>query len=168
MIMAGSKIKGKDLGAIFYNRESGDCIENIAIVVPRRDRVKDWLMIFERGNDILARDKDITGEAFRIFFLLTANMDYENRILLTQAEVSRELGIKQQNVNKAFKILVSKGIIVEDKIYGRTKTYKLSTDFGWKGSVRRLKTRAVEEAELQPVAPSATENASRSDENVAA
>jgi hypothetical protein len=167
MIMSKSRVKSKDLGAIFYDKENNDVIENIAVVVPRRDKVKDWLMIFERGSNILARDKEITGEAFRIFHLLIANMDYENRILLTQADVAKELGIKHQNIGRSFRLLVHKGIIVEDRVYGRTKTYKLSTDFGWKGSVRTLKARAAAESEEQNTSQP-NKNTPRTDENVAA
>lgn len=166
--MSKSKVKGKDLGAVFYDRNNGDVIENIAIVVPRRDKLKDWLSIFERGSNILARDREITGEAFRIFHLLIANMDYENRILLTQSEVGKELAIKQQNVNKAFKLLVSKGIIVEDRVYGRTKTYRLSADFGWKGTVASYRSYMADQIAKGTTQHQINRDASKTDESVAA
>lgn len=138
-----------EIEALFFNPETGNEINNIALVIPRRPKVKDWLMMFHKGTELLAKDKEIGLEAHRVFWYVVSHLDYENKLLLSQSDIVRELEMKQPAVSRAFKLLVKKGILIEDGKYGNSKIYKLSTDFGWKGSVRRLKERAKNELEQQ-------------------
>ena len=44
----------------------------------------------------------------------------------------------KENVSRAIKLLVSKKIIVEGPKLGRTKTYRLNSNYGWRGQVKNL------------------------------
>lgn len=147
--MAKEQTRKSEIGALFFDPESGEEINNIALIIPRKLKVKDWLMMFHRGTELLAKDKEIGLEAHRVFWYVISHLDYENKLLIAQSDVVRELEMKQPAVSRAFKLLVNKGILVEDGKYGTSKIYKLSTDYGWKGSVPKLKKRAKDELEQQ-------------------
>lgn len=151
--MTESNSNSREIGAIFYDRNTGDEVNNIALVIPRgKEKVKDWLMIFHRGSIAMALDPEIRKETYRVFNFAIGHIDYENKILLSQNDIAKGLNIKQQCVNRAFKQLTQKGIFIEGKKYGTAKTYYLNCEYGWKGSVRNLKKRAEEEVNEQEVA----------------
>jgi predicted transcriptional regulator len=153
LIMATERLNASDVDAIFFEPETGNEINNIALVIPRRkETVKDWLMIFHQGTMAMALDPEIRGETYRVFMYAISHVDYENKILVTQRDVAEGLNIKQPHVSRAFRQLVEKGILVEDKKYGTMKTYKLNTEYGWKGSVKNLKKQAVEETKQKDAA----------------
>lgn len=135
------------LMGVFSDPKTGEVVEATHVLLPRRQKVKDWLMWFHRGSKLLAKDKDLTGEAFRVFHYAISEIDYENKLLVTQAEIAEALEMKQPHVSRAFKLLVSKGILEEGEKVGRIKTYYLNWDFGWKGSTKNLIKRAQNDLE---------------------
>lgn len=142
-----------DIEAIFYDKVTRDEVENIALVIPRRkETVKDWLMIFHRGAITMALDAEIRKETYRVFMYILGHLEFENKLLISQNDIARGMDIKQQCVNRAFKQLTQKGILLEDKKYGTVKTYKLNTEYGWKGTVKNLKKQAVEETKQKNAA----------------
>lgn len=151
--MTEKSLNPKDVQAIFFDPNTGEEINHIALVVPRKgEKLKDWLMIFHRGTMAMALDPEIRGETYRVFMYVLSHIDYENRILVTQMDVVKGIGMKQQSVNRAFKQLTQKGILLEGKKYGTVKTYYLNIDYGWKGSARNLKKKAKEQLDEQSVA----------------
>lgn len=86
----------------------------------------------------LAEDKDLTGEALRIFLLLSARLDFENWIQISQKEIAEKLGLKKQNVSRSMKMLESKGIVLRATSTGKTNAYRLNPHYGWKGKVKNL------------------------------
>ena len=97
-----------------------------------------WFMFFQKGSVELAKDKDISWEAYRVFHILLGKLDFENYILIPQNEVAQELDMKKQNVSRAIKKLVDKGILIKGEKLGKTYSYKLNSYYGWKGKVINL------------------------------
>ncbi|WP_147238663.1 winged helix-turn-helix domain-containing protein, partial [Acinetobacter baumannii] len=54
-------------------------------------------------------------------------------------DIAESLGMKKPNVSKAVKNLIEFGIILEGPKIGRSKTYRLNPQFGWKGTVSNHK-----------------------------
>lgn len=61
--------------------------------------------------------EELKTQHYRILLLLITDK-------LTQAEISKKLNIKRQNVNKVFKDLVEHGLIEEVDVIGRNKYFK--------------------------------------------
>jgi DNA-binding IclR family transcriptional regulator len=75
-------------------------------------------------------------EATRVALALLSLVDYENFVSVSQAELGRELGLRPQNVNRAFARLLAEGFLLPGpKLAGRG-TYALNPSYGWKGSAK--------------------------------
>jgi Firmicute plasmid replication protein (RepL) len=127
------------VGALFCNPRTGEYIEPTHVLIPRRETVRDWLMIFHRSTEVLAKDKEIGAEGLRVFLYVISQVDYENKLLVTQTDVKEALGMKQQHVSRAFRLLVEKEILIESGKVGTSKVYYLNPYVGWKGTARNLK-----------------------------
>jgi biotin operon repressor len=95
--------------------------------------VNGFFMANQEALLTLAQDKEITGECYRVLFVLLTELDYENYIYIPQKEIGKKLGIRPQNVHRAVKVLLQKGILLSNE-----RGYRLNHNYGWKGSVRKL------------------------------
>lgn len=82
---------------------------------------------------------ELNHEQTRVLMMLLADLDYENYIQVAQIEIANSLGMKKSNVSKAVKNLIDFEIILEGPKIGRSKTYRLNPQFGWKGTVNNHK-----------------------------
>ncbi|CDK52627.1 RepA [Escherichia coli IS5] len=71
--------------------------------------------------------------------LMLADLDYENFIQIAQADIAETLGMQKTNVSRAVRALLDVGVIFEGPKVGRSKTYRLNEQFGWKGTVTNHK-----------------------------
>lgn len=92
----------------------------------------------QEALELLATDKDLKGETYRVLLLLLSRLDFENWIQVTQTEISEKLEMKKPNVSKAISILEDKSIILRGPKIGRTYAFRLNPYYGWKGKVRNL------------------------------
>lgn len=61
--------------------------------------------------------EELKANHYRVLLLLNTDK-------FTQAEISRKLNIKKQNVNRIFKTLIEHGLIEEVETIGRNKYFK--------------------------------------------
>lgn len=66
----------------------------------------------QEALELLATDKDLKGEAYKILLLLLSRLDFENWIQISQQEIADTLDMKKQNVSRAISLLESKGILL--------------------------------------------------------
>lgn len=78
-------------------------------------------------------------EQFRVLMMLLADLDYENYIQITQQSIAESLDMQKSNVSRAVKGLLDLQIVLEGPKVGRSKTYRLNEQFGWKGTVSNHK-----------------------------
>jgi MarR family protein len=90
-----------------------------------------WYMQRQQVLVSLAQDKEITGECYRVLFILLAEVDYENFIYIPQTEIARKLNMHPQSVHRAIKLLVQKGVLLRSE-----RGFRLNANYGWKGKVR--------------------------------
>ena len=62
-----------------------------------------------------------------------AKLDFENYILIKQADVAIALRMPKQNVSRAMNVLLEKGVIHSGPKVGQVKTYRLDPSFDSKG-----------------------------------
>lgn len=86
----------------------------------------------------LAKDRDIRGRTRSVLDYLFGKLGFENYIFVTQQEISNELGIAKSHISSSIKILLAKGIILPGPKIARTNTYRLNSEYGWRGSVKNL------------------------------
>ena len=99
---------------------------------------KGWVMNSQEAMISVAKDKDIKGETHRVLWFIGGILDFENWVQLSVTEIGNELGLKQQAVSRAIKVLENKQIILRGPKVGRSYAFMLNPDFGWKGKVKNL------------------------------
>lgn len=118
--------------------ETGEIIDGfVAYVVPKRKNGfgQGWLAMAQNGAEILAQS-NLSGNDFKVLMKLLSVLDYENLIQVSQAEISRELNMHRQHVQRSIKRLLDLGIVLEGVKIGISRSYRLNPNFGWKGSAK--------------------------------
>jgi DNA-binding MarR family transcriptional regulator len=96
-----------------------------------------WLAMAQTAAELFAKHrKELGEEGFAVLFMLIARLDFENHIVLNQAEIGREIGMARQNVQQAIRRLIGLGALVEGPKLKQSRSYKLNPEFGWKGSAQ--------------------------------
>ncbi|MGR4693219.1 winged helix DNA-binding protein, partial [Escherichia coli] len=75
----------------------------------------------------------------KVLMMLLASLDYENFIQVAQADIAEKLEMQKTNVSRSIKGLINLGVIIEGPKIGRSKSYRLNPQFGWKGTVSNHK-----------------------------
>ena len=125
---------------IAFDARTGEQMEGLPVWVGKKNNPygKGWIVSSQEALEELAEDRDLTGETLRIFLLLSARLDFENWIQISQKEIADRLSMKKQNVSRSIKMLESKGIILKAKANGKNNAYRLNPHYGWKGKVKNL------------------------------
>jgi hypothetical protein len=136
--IAEATVAEKRLGQVDLN--TGEVLEGfVAYLAPRQHNGFEgrWLAMAQEAARILAQHrKELGEEGFAVLFSLLARLDFENLLLLNQAEVARELGMHRQHVQRAIKRLIDLGALLEGPRVGINRSYRLNPKFGWKGSAK--------------------------------
>ena len=122
------------------DQDTGEVLDGLIVYcgVKHNPYAKGWVMNSQESLEIIAKDKDLTGEAHRVLWYLLSRLDFENWIQVTQKEIAEELGLKKQNASRSILLLESKRIILRGPKIGRSYAFRLNPYFGWKGKVRNL------------------------------
>ncbi|ELJ7526620.1 hypothetical protein QYK82_004961 [Salmonella enterica] len=82
---------------------------------------------------------ELNHDQMRVLMALLADLDYENYIQVAQIDIADTLKMQKTHVSRAVKNLIEFGIVIEGPKIGRSKTYRLNPQFGWKGTVTNHK-----------------------------
>ena len=82
---------------------------------------------------------ELSHEQTRVLMILLSELDYENYIQVAQVDIGEKLKMQKTNVSRAMKNLMQMDVILEGPRIGRSKTYRLNPQFGWKGTVSNHK-----------------------------
>ena len=99
---------------------------------------KGWVMNNQEAMRILAKDKDIKAETHRVLWFIGGILDFENWVYISITEIAQELNMQRSSVSKAIKLLEKKEVILRGPKVGRSHTFMLNPEFGWKGKVKNL------------------------------
>ncbi len=110
----------------------------LALIFPKRRNGfgEGWVAMAQPALMALATG-EIFGEEARVFFGLIAILDFENWIQLNQSELSEKLKMKRQNFNRALLKLENEKILIRGPRVGRSITFRLNPNYGWKGSAKK-------------------------------
>jgi hypothetical protein len=82
---------------------------------------------------------ELSHEQTRVLMMLLVELDYENYMQVAQIEIAESLKMHKQHVSRAIKNLIQIGVLLDGPKIGRSKSYRLNPQFGWKGSVTNHK-----------------------------
>ena len=98
-----------------------------------------WMQINQHFLEEFSAREDIGLEVYRVFTYLNARLDFENIIQVQQTEIAEKLNMQKQNVNRAIKKLEALGVILRGPKVGRSSSWRLNPNAGWKGKVTHLR-----------------------------
>lgn len=107
-----------------------------------------WMQVNQDFLREFSARRDVTGEVLRVFLYLNARLDFENVIQVPQIEIAEELGLQYQNVHRAIKRLEDLGIILRGPKVGRSSSWRLNPNAGWKGKITSLRSAQRSHLEL--------------------
>lgn len=96
-----------------------------------------WFMAMQDGLDWLST-QNFTGETLKVLIHIWSKLDFENYILVKQADIATKLKMPKQNVSRAIKVLIDAGVIHAGPNVGQVKTYRLDPSFGFKGKAKNM------------------------------
>ncbi len=119
--------------------ETGEVLQGCMVYIPYRPKHRErFFMGFQDAFIAIAKDHELTLEPMNILLYLFGQLNFENYLHVSQKDIAEALGMKKGNVSRAIKLLIDKGIILDGPKVGKTKTYRLNPDYGWKGRVTNL------------------------------
>lgn len=138
---------GQDDRENLYDPSTGEVYNKavLAVFFPKRRNGfrEEWFALAQSPMMLLAK-ADLGDQARRVLFALFSKVDFENFILINQNEIAHELEMDRTNVSKSISKLVDIGVIIRGPKVGRSSTYRLNPEFGWKGSAKNHKEALME------------------------
>lgn len=122
-----------------FDKDTGEEIDGyIALIQPKRkSSFSRHFTMNQDALEILA--KELEGSEFKVLMILLGSLDYENYIQVQQVNIAQKLDMQKTHVNRAIKDLLKLGVILDGPKIGRSCSYRLNPQFGWKGTVSNHK-----------------------------
>ena len=81
------------------DQDTGEVLDGVVVYcgVKQNPYSTGWVMNSQEALELLATDKDLKGETYRVLLLLLSRLDFENWIQVTQNEISEKLEMKKLN-----------------------------------------------------------------------
>jgi len=95
--------------------------------------------------EVVALSQELSGEDLRVFLVLAGQVDFENLLVVNQAEIARKMGWLRNNVNRSIKRLIALGVLFEGPRIGTSRSYRFNPEFGWKGTAKNHVTALKDE-----------------------
>ncbi len=143
----------KESNVVSINQDTGEILEGVLVYFGTKHNpyVEGWIVNNQRALELLASDKDLSKDAYKVLIFLMGRLDFENWINVPQKEISEKLEINKGNISKAISLLESKEIILREKKFGRSYIFRLNPYFAWKGKPINLeKYRKQKEKTKEP------------------
>ncbi len=118
------------------DESTGEILEGfMAYIAPKRTNGfgREWLAMSQAAAMMFAQS-DLGASDMKVFFALLAKLDFENLLVLNQAEIARQIGMNRHHVNRSIKRLLELEVIFEGPRIGVSRSYRLNEQMGWKGS----------------------------------
>jgi len=131
-----------------YDPETGEQFDGfVAYIAPKRKNGfgNRWMAMGQDAIKMLALSKELVGDDLRVFLLLLGKVDFENLLVVNQAEIAREMGMYRQHVQRSIKRLIRLGVLLEGPRIGVNRSYRFNPQFGWKGTAQNHVTALKEE-----------------------
>jgi len=122
--------------------DTGELMEGavVGMFFPKRENgfKAGWIAMAQEPMMKLAKS-DLGAQEMKVLFGVLAKLDFENFLLLSVADLAKEIGMQRPNVSAAISSLEKLGVLLRGPKAGRSSTFRLNPDFGWKGSASNHK-----------------------------
>lgn len=123
-----------------FDLETGEILGGegfIAYVVPKRHNGfrEGWIAMAQEAAMLFAKS-DLSGGDFRVLMALMAKLDFENLLVISQADLGREIDMDPAHIRRAIRKLKEMDALLEGPRIGIHRSYRLNPRFGWKGSAK--------------------------------
>ena len=119
---------------IQLDADTGEEQDGVLAWVPRKKINGFGNRWFAMNQNIIESLSLLRGEeSHRVLWAVLGKLDFENFIMLNQAEIARDLDMHRQHVNRAIKQLETLTILLRGPKSGKAITFRLNPNFGWKG-----------------------------------
>ena len=121
--------------------------------------------MFQNATELLATDEHLTGNDYRVLFLLFSFLDMKNYISVNHTLIAEKLNMQKSHVSRSISTLIDREIIIKGPKVGKGFTYILNSKYGYKGHLKNLKDerkRHLSLIEEQEIEKEVTENLKKS------
>ena len=137
----GEMLEGAVLGMFFPKRQNG---------------FREGWVAMAQGALVTLANAGLGEQAMRVLLAVLGRLDFENYLLVSQSELAQTLGMDKGDVSNSIRKLEAAGVLVRGPKAGRSSTFRLNPQYGWKGSAsnhqKALRAR-MEKAGLSVVPP---------------
>jgi len=139
----------KNKKIVSIDKDTGEKIDGVLVLcgVKINPYAGGWIVNSQEALKQLAKDKELTGETYKVLLYLFSILDFENWIQIPQIEIAKELEIHRQHINRSIKKLELKEIIIKGPKLGRSYSFRLNPYFAWKGKPINLEKYRKEKEE---------------------
>lgn len=92
-----------------------------------------FVMLTQAAVLDVAKRTDLTDGDLRLLLALLGRLNWENWLMLDITELATEIGRGRDKTSKGIKRLVDAGVLHRGPKAGRSWTYRLDPELGWKG-----------------------------------
>ena len=124
--------------AVTVDEHTGEVFDGVFVYVPKKARTERWVMAFQEACVNVAQDPDFTKATYRVWNIILGRLDFENYIVLNQAEVANTLGMQRPNVARQIRLLVNKGLLQRGPKSGQQVTFRINPNYVWRGTAKNL------------------------------
>lgn len=123
----------------WFDQTTGEVIEHsVALIVTPKRKMgfrEGWVAMSQSAMEVF---KDIrSADQQRVLWALLSVLDFENHIQVSQARIAEDLEMQRSHVSRSIKALRERGVLIQGPKVGRSLTYRLNPQMGWKGSAKQ-------------------------------
>lgn len=132
---------GRRRKIVSVDADTGETLEGVTVLVSGKKSAfsrfygRRWFAVSQDPMAVLAADKEMTLEPYRVLLYLMSRLDFDNFIYVTQAEIAEYLGMQKSHVSRAMKLLERKELILRGPKLGHSHAWRLNPDYGYKGDL---------------------------------
>jgi len=123
-----------------YTGHTSTIIEGACALIPLTPRFKyhgkDYIMMFQDGIILMAKDKSLTGKDKDVLMYMIGTCGFENWVMISQKIIAKELNMKIVNISRAIRKMVKANYIKVVK-RGGSNVYQINPMHVWKGNLKK-------------------------------
>jgi hypothetical protein len=117
----------------YIDSRTGEMFDLVAVPRSSQHIGGAFVMLTQIAVLDVAKRTDLTDGDLRVLLALLGRLNWENWLMLDLTELSSEIGRERANTSRAIRRLVDAGVLHRGPKAGRSWTYRLDPELGWKG-----------------------------------
>lgn len=118
----------------YIDSQTGEMFDLVAVPRSTSNHIGGaFVMLTQAAVLDVAKRTDLTDGDLRLLLALLGRLNWENWLMLDITELATEIGRGRDKTSKGIKRLVDAGVLHRGPKAGRSWTYRLDPELGWKG-----------------------------------